>query len=145
MFIRPKIRNDKQGQGHFGAPRRNSKGPYEHQGIDYEADAGCDVFSHCSGVVTKIGRPYYFSKPKNAKQRKQNDLRYVQITDDYESVNHRFFYVEPSVGIGDPISKGDKIGTAQNLEDIYKNMDNHVHYEAKDKAGNVLDPNEFLI
>ena len=144
MFIRPEIRSDKQGDGHFGASRKNAKGSYKHQGIDFEAKAGCDIFSEFSGVVTKIGRPYYFPSPKNDKQRKQNDLRYVQITDDPNGLNHRFFYVEPSVGMGDQVAAGDKIGTAQNLKAIYKNMDNHVHQEVKDKYGNVLDPNDYL-
>ncbi len=144
MLIRPKIRSDKQGDGSFGSPRKNSKGSYKHQGIDFIAKPGDDVFSDFSGVVTKIGRPYYFANPKNQKQKKQNDLRYVQITDDEKGLNHRFFYVDPCIGIGDPISFGDKIGCAQNLEEIYKNMDNHVHQEIKDRHGNILDPNDYL-
>lgn len=143
MYIRPDIRNDKQGQGHFGAPRKNSRGSYEHQGIDFCAPFECPIYSHVDGVVTKIGRPYYYGTPKNKKERLKNELRYVQVTDDNE-IKHRFFYVEPSVSIGDVIPKGGCIGIAQNLEKIYKGMDNHIHLECKDKHNNILDPNEYL-
>lgn len=137
MFLRPEIRNDKQGQGHFGAKR----GSRTHKGIDFCAAIGAPIHSHVDGVVTKIGYPYA-QKFDTKKNKLKSALRYVEVTD-IEKRKHRFFYVDPCVGIGDPIKPGTCIGKCQDLESIYKGMLNHCHVECK-KGDDYLNPDQFL-
>ncbi|MCK4795572.1 MAG: M23 family metallopeptidase [Desulfobacteraceae bacterium] len=103
------------GDGYFGAPR----GTRTHNGIDYVCPAGSRVFSPCEGKVTKLGYPY------------SDDLsfRYVQIT--LGDRNHRVFYIEPTVQVGDFVAEGDAIGVAQDLEGRYEGITPHIHYEIK--------------
>ena len=138
MYTRPKVRNDSQGQGHYGAPRGSRK----HNGIDFELAPGEKVLSHIDGVVTKIGYPYK-QKFDTKKDSLKSALRYVQVTDASNDTHHRFFYVDPSVGMGDPIVVGSNLGICQNLEEIYMGMKNHCHYEVKVK-GEHVDPKPYL-
>jgi len=119
--------SDKWGAGHFGAPRGN----HTHHGIDYQCPAGSEVLSPCEGEVTKLGYAY------------PDDLsfRYVQITSDGK--DHRIFYVEPSVFIGDAISVDQVIGTAQDLTDRYPDITPHVHHEIK-VGDEYIDPEESI-
>ena len=129
MFIRPELRGkDKHGSGAYGA----SRGKRKHVGIDFAVDPETPVASHVDGVVTKLGYPY------------GDDLsfRYVQVTDKNQN-DHRFFYVEPSVGIGDPIEVGTFIGLSQKLGSRYKKITEHVHYEVK-RGKEYLDPRDFV-
>lgn len=126
------------GSGDFGAPRGNRK----HNGRDYKVNPGDDVYSHVSGVVTKIGFPYA-QTGKTKKDALKAALRYVEVTDSITRLKHRFFYIDSAVKIGDPISKGTLIGSCQNLLDIWPSMTNHVHYEVKDDGGNYIDPGQF--
>ena len=129
MFIIPKKRvSDCHGSGHFGA----SRGSRTHNGVDLCVDPETLVFSHIDGVVTKLGYPY------------SDDLsfRYVQVSD-IDNRQHRFFYVEPMVNIGDSIEVGYCLGDSQKLGDRYENITEHVHYEVK-LNGHYLDPNDFL-
>lgn len=118
------------GDGSFGA----SRGSRKHNGIDYSVEPGCCVFSHFDGVVTKLGYPY------------SDDLsyRYIEIT--HMSGNkHRFFYVEPTVQLGQIVHFGDSIGKAQDISAKYAHrgrMTNHVHYEVKTRTGEFLNPDE---
>ena len=129
LITKPKRRvADSYGQGHFGA----SRGSRTHKGIDFVCHPGTRVCAPSGGKVTKLGYPY------------GDDLsfRYVQITDD-DGYNHRLFYVQPSVQVGDFIVKGAVVGEVQSLDNRYKGITEHCHYEIKDKDGNVIDPDEF--
>lgn len=121
--ILPKRGTDDWGSGAFGA----SRGSRVHKGIDYECPAGAEVLSPVSGKVTKLGYPY------------ADDLsyRYVQISNTYD---HRLFYVEPSVEVGQWVNENTPIGICQNLQARYdKKMKNHVHYEVL-KGDTPIDP-----
>jgi murein DD-endopeptidase MepM/ murein hydrolase activator NlpD len=116
------------GAGWYGAPR----GARSHNGIDYAVEPGIEILSPVEGKVTKLGYPY------------ADDLsfRYVQVTDE-DGYQHRVFYVEPSVNVGQRVGTRTVIGTAQNIAGRYAfegRMTNHVHYEVKDPAGNFVDP-----
>lgn len=123
--ICPPRGTDQQGSGHYGAPRGSRK----HRGVDYACYPDSVVLSNVKGIVTKLGYPY------------ASDLsyRYVQITSLESGLSHRYFYVEPSVNIGDSIEIGDAIGASQELH--YPGIVQHVHYEIKDSEGNYIDPN----
>lgn len=120
---------DNYGSGAYGA----SRGDRTHQGIDFVAAPGMIALSTCDGIVSKLGYPYA----------NHLEYRYVQITTS-NNKDHRYFYVEPTVKVGESIKKGDPIGIVQDLSIIYPNgMTNHVHFEVKEK-GVYLDPRDYL-
>lgn len=128
--VRPKIRGlDNHGSGEFGAPR----GDHTHRGVDFALLPDSKIEAVSDGIVTKVGYPY------------ADDLhfRYVQITDDL-GLNARYFYVDPSVNVGDHIEQGDVIGTAQSLNSRYPGITPHIHFEVKDDRFVYLDPNVYL-
>ena len=127
LITKPKRRiADKYGQGHYGAPR----GSRTHKGIDFACMPGTRVCSPVGGKVTKLGICY----------RDDHKYRYVQVTDDH--ADHRLFYVQPCVEVGDLIVKGAVIGEVQNLGDRYPGITEHCHYEIK-QDGEYIDPDEF--
>lgn len=127
-LIPPKRRPDNFGSGHFNAPR----GDHFHNGEDLAAWVGSIVLSNIAGRVTKIGYPY------------GDDLsfRYVQVTSG-SGLDYRFFYVNPSVKVGDNIKVDDELGTVQDLNKRYDGITPHIHFEVK-KSGEYLDPNDYL-
>lgn len=117
---------DVHGCGHFGA----SRGSRTHMGIDLECNPGVDILSPIDGVVSKIGFPY--ADPN------KNFIRYVEITKaDYK---FRFFYVSPSVEVGDDIKVDDIIGESQCLGQFYPGITEHIHFEVKNPKGIRIDP-----
>ena len=128
LAILPKRGTDQWGSGELGAPRGNRK----HNGIDYACAPDTIVCSLTDGHVTKLGYPY------------GDDLsyRYVEVTD-FRGYQHRYFYVQPSVEVGERVERGDMVGKAQDIQERYDtNMKNHVHYEIKQDEV-YLDPEVF--
>ena len=119
LTIATKRGSDAWGSGEYGA----SRGSRRHNGIDYHTVAGTKICSMTEGKVTKLGYPY------------GDDLsyRYVEITDP-GGYRHRYFYVEPTVKMGETVQRTDVIGVAQDIKARYddnpeRSMKNHVHYE----------------
>lgn len=135
MFIEPPMRTtDPLGQGHYHA----SRGYRLHNGVDVACYPKSVIRAITGGLVSKIGRPYYIEQPKNSKDYLKNDLRYVEVTNG--NMVYRYFYVTPSVSVGDAIMQDQEIGEAQDLFAIYGDqMTNHIHVEIKD-GGNYIDP-----
>jgi murein DD-endopeptidase MepM/ murein hydrolase activator NlpD len=126
-----KVRNDRAGLGHFGAPR----GAKTHRGIDFECPEGTRIFSLTDGIVTKVGYAY------------QEDLsfRYVEIQAPGH-FKHRYFYCVLPKGLkkGSEVKVGDVIGIVQDIAGKWKGgMKNHCHYEIKDGPRSYIDPNEY--
>lgn len=121
--------SDSKGSGHFGAPR----GSRTHTGIDYAAWPGSYVHAKKPGKVTKLGYAY------------ADDLgwRYVEVTDE-NSNRVRYFYVKPSVAMGDSIQKGDIIGLVQDLTLRYRGITPHIHVEVKTPNNEYVNPEEYL-
>jgi murein DD-endopeptidase MepM/ murein hydrolase activator NlpD len=139
MFIKPPKRGvDALGSGAFGA----SRGSRTHKGEDFEVNAGEVIYGKYEGVVTKIGYPYS-QDSSTKKSRLKSDLRYVEITAQ-GGLRHRYFYVRPSLNVGDEVFFGTEIGKAADLKKIWWRMKNHIHYEVKTKDGTYLDPNHFV-
>lgn len=111
---------DCHGAGYFGAPR----GKRTHNGVDIICDAGEEVTAFEGGTVTKLGYPY---SPQDTKK---GHLRYVEVTDT-EGNRARYFYIKPSVSVGDRIRRDDVLGVAQGLAKIYKGITDHYHLEIK--------------
>lgn len=106
---------DKYGCGHYGASRAGRK----HKGIDFIYHHSEPVRAFKGGKVTKLGYPY------------ADDLsfRYVQISDN--GADMRYFYVCPTVRIGQKVKRGDIIGFAQAIELRYPGITPHIHFEVK--------------
>jgi hypothetical protein len=128
--ILPQRHNDAWGSGAFGA----SRGTRIHKGIDWCCYPDTVIQSHVTGTVTKLGYPY------------SDDMsfRYVEITD-ATKLRHRFFYVKPSVEVGDDISPGDQIGWSQDIAGRYSDpgkgpMTGHVHLEVLAPDGTPINP-----
>lgn len=119
---------DSHGSGAFGA----SRGSRKHNGIDFSAQPNSRVHSVCAGEVTKLGYPY------------SDDLgyRYIQITDT-DGYDVRYFYVRPLVVDGDHVGFDEAIGFVQDLDQRYKGITPHIHFEVK-KDGEFVDPEKYL-
>lgn len=126
---------DAQGSGHYGA----SRGKRKHKGIDFACYPETDIYPFCSGKVTKLGKPY-LDNPKTHDINEYERYDYVQITDEND-IDHRYFYVEPQVEVGDIVSTDTMIGISQELH--YQGITQHVHYEVKRK-GKYLNPEDFV-
>lgn len=132
MLIRAPIRgDDKHGSGAYGA----SRGSRKHNGVDIACYKGSEVLSINDGKVTKIGYPY---DPNDSKK---GHLRYVQVTSgDYY---FRYFYVHPTVSVGDRVMKDDMLGITQGLLDVYPGITDHFHFEVK-QGSEYINPMNFL-
>lgn len=128
-------RSDSMGDGSFGAPR----GTRTHNGIDYAVQPDSMVMTLVSGEVTKIGYPY------NPSDELKGHLRYVQITDS-KGNDVRYFYVLPSVKVGDKVKENDIIGVAQDLQKVYgTRMISHVHLEVKTTESAFANPETYFL
>ncbi len=126
----PKRGTDAWGSGEFGA----SRGSRTHNGIDYACYPETPVYSLTDGLVTKLGYPY------------GDDLSFRYVEVESKGLKHRYFYVEPSVKVGDVVNRLDLLGYAQDIAGRYdkpgKIMKNHVHYEIKE-GSKFLDPEVY--
>ena len=125
---------DAFGCGYFGA----SRGARKHTGIDLVTKEGQNVYSNITGYVNRYVIPYGSGIDANI-------LQGVEIigTGKFENYKLKILYVKPSVAVGFPVIKGTKIGTAQTLQNRYKGITEHIHYELY-KNGVVINPNELL-
>ncbi len=125
------------GDGAYGASRAGGK--RVHYGIDFNCYPRSTIYSTVEGVVTKLGSPYDFEPDDEI------IYRYVQITHLASDQDHRFFYVDPVVAIGDEIKVGDPIGISQDISARHPPpkgkapMTNHMHYEVKVGPGRTAD------
>lgn len=124
---------DKWGQGHFGA----SRGGRKHMGVDVCCEAGDLVKSYTPGTVTKIGYPYDPRIPG------KEDFRYVQVT--FDGNHFRYFYLTPTVFVGQRVLPGDCLGVAQDLTGLYPDITPHFHFEIIDPHGQHVDPKNLLV
>jgi len=130
------IRYDSEGQGQYRAPRikwnkqgnRINKGRRLHAGTDYICKPGQIIVSPISGKIKRIAYPY-------------KDKQYGGVVIEGDFFTIKMFYFEPSKElIGKKVSKGDQIGTAQDISKRYsKKMTPHIHLQV-DRA----DPNLFI-
>lgn len=126
MILPPIRASDAQGKGYYGA----SRGDRLHMGVDFAATPGDAVHAFLSGTVSKIGFPYA-DKPK---------FRYVEVRRSNSDLV-RYFYVEPTVAVGDLIKSGDMLGTCQELP--YEGITQHFHCEVKVR-GEYVEPIKYL-
>lgn len=101
----PTQRNDKWGQGHFGALR----GDKQHDGLDLVVTPGQPIFSMIDGSVEKYEQCY------------TGDVRWrgVQIANSLLRVE--LWYMEPrnTVAVGEWVTAGQMVGVAQDISTKY--------------------------
>lgn len=130
IAIIPPIRGrDAQGCGLFGASRDG--GARQHNGVDFVCAPGELVLAFKTGTVTKLGYPYA-DKP---------EFRYVELHCPADGTRHRYFYVAPSVKVGDKVDAGAAIGKGQKLP--YAGITQHYHFEVL-RDGQHVDPLRYL-
>ncbi len=104
---------DRHGSGAWGAPRGKGR---THKGVDYVMWPGSLFLSPIGGTVTKLGYAYEDAPGK---------WEYVELVKGPYRV--RFFYITPSVAVGQIVRKGDPIGVVEDLRLRYPGMTPHVH------------------
>ena len=125
---------DCHGSGAYLAPR----GDDVHHGVDPKAVKGEAVIALEGGTCTKIGLPYYSNEHPE-----KNYFRYIQVTVK-NGDRHRYFYCSSFPLVGDTVEKGDIIGWAQGIEDVYPGITPHIHFEIKKPDGSFIDPVPYL-
>jgi murein DD-endopeptidase MepM/ murein hydrolase activator NlpD len=123
---------DVHGSGAFGA----SRGSRTHKGIDLVCEEGFEVTSLTYGRVSKLGYPYPWAEED------KRHLRYVEV--DLDGNRFRYFYINPSVSVGDTIWPDTPLGVAQKLTDIYPGITPHIHFEIIDPSGQPVNPQDML-
>ena len=122
---------DPQGAGYYGAPR----GTKTHRGIDYACLPGTAICCHIYGTVTKLGKPYR-DNPDTPDINEYERYDYVEVTAP-NGDRHRYFYIDPSVEVGQAVSQGAILGRTQKLH--YRKITQHCHYEVI-KDGKYVNP-----
>ena len=118
---------DTHGGGFFHAPRGNHK----HQGIDIVIRGGEVVSALQEGEVTRIG--YCYNQQKN-KYKNRRHLRLIEITDNDHN-RWRYLYAAQLVNVGDIVERGQTIGAAQGLTEIFEGITDHYHFEIMPPGG----------
>lgn len=121
------VRNDSQGSGDFGATRHG----HTHQGVDFLAEPGQNVYSPIEGKITRINDPY-------------GDGQYKGVTVSNGSQEWKIFYVNPTVTVGREVRQGEKVAYVQDIQARYTpDMKNHIHVELRIN-GEVKNPLNFI-
>lgn len=124
----PSRRVDTYGSGQFGAAR----GGHKHQGLDISASPGTAIKAPISGIVTGESIPY------------ANDPRYRGVaitgTGPWAGYTAKIFYV--SGLFSGTVSAGQTVGYAQNLQNKYPGITNHVHLEVR-YNNKIVNPSEM--
>jgi murein DD-endopeptidase MepM/ murein hydrolase activator NlpD len=117
------IRSDFVGDGHFGARR----GKRIHAGIDLICVPGQPVFSPIAGTVSRFAYPYV------------GEPEWKGILIRGRKYDVKMFYLSPTIEKDDEVTRGQVIGTAQDISIKYPGCTPHVHLEVYVLAGRALD------
>ena len=103
-----------------------------HQGMDFEGEAGENVFAVMDGTVTKVVKDHVLGE------------NYVTITHS-GGVTSTYKYIDAKEGLkeGDTVKKGDVIGTIAEARGMEMNEGAHLHFEMA-VNGNSVDPDSYL-
>ena len=142
ILIQASVRgNDAHGSGAYLASRDGGKDV--HRGVDFACSEGNIVVSPLAGRVVKVG--YMYSDGIGAWNDIEDPFRYIDIIESKSEYRFRFGYVRPVHEVGDTIRRGAGIGFVQNIARRYIGITNHIHVEARDPEGKVVDPEQALM
>ena len=115
------IRNDKGGQGNYGASRRKTEGGriirYLHQGTDYQCTPGQDILAPCTGTIKAVSMPYSGS-------------HYSGVLLEGHRLTLQMWYFYPDMLlIGQQVKIGQVIGKAQDISKRYNGVTPHIHLQ----------------
>ena len=104
---------------------------YRHYAVDFTADAGAEVKSMAEGTVTQV-----------SKSKETGNIIVVDHADGLQSV---YRFVEPieGLGVGQKVSKGEKIGTVAEAYGVEKADGPHLHFELKSN-GKWINPTSII-
>jgi hypothetical protein len=126
----------------FGATNRPARSTNPHKGADFNYDLGPGgqkginltnpkLYSPVAGIVTNAG---------------QGTVGRIAVRDT-NGYSHEILHTHTrDVKVGDRVAEGQLIGTMGNTGVLNANVEDgpqHVHYQLKDAAGNVINPTEF--
>ena len=116
--IRRRIRkSDNWGSGYFGAPRGNRP----HLGIDLIYSPDEEIRAPFDLTINRVSYPYAASPYSG-----------IAFTTTINNINYdgRMWYMFPDlVSIGQSVKRGQVIGVAQQINEKYPGMINHVHLQ----------------
>lgn len=123
---------DPMGCGYYGA----SRGSRKHMGIDLVVSKGEAIYSPITGYVSRYPYPY------------SSDLSFTGIEiigeGEHQGLKVKIFYCTPTVLRNSKVTKGQKIATAQAINEKYgSSMRNHIHVEFY-KNGTRVNPEQYL-
>jgi murein DD-endopeptidase MepM/ murein hydrolase activator NlpD len=124
---------DKYGSGAFGASRDG--GSRWHLGIDLITVLDDPIYAPADSVVTMHGIAY-------ADDPRFRTIRLESV--DEPGLQFRLLYLVPEASIGTRVSRGDRIGSAQNIGLRYPEITNHCHFEMR-RQGVPVDPTKYLL
>ena len=128
---------DPTGHGYYGASRGNRK----HQGVDYLAAAGANVYAPITGFVAKIGQVYTHT----------TEFKYIEVINDEYRWWLMYVTADEHIIKGYRVSEGEYIGGVQDIATYWnKNkkpdqdkMLNHLHVQVW-KNGLPTDPEPII-
>lgn len=134
------MRNDSQGQGHYGASRKKTDKKtgktirYKHNGLDLIVTEGDTIIAPFDGKVVRYGYPYNDTK----------DYQLIVIENNDGTIKMKIMYVTPVRVVGESFSKGVILATAQKISSRYNAaMKDHIHIEVYDNDVR-KDPADYL-
>lgn len=142
ILIQASVRgNDVHGSGAYLASRDGGKDV--HRGVDFACSEGNIVVSPMAGKVVKVG--FMYADGIGAWNDRMDPFQYIDIVESKSGYRFRFGYVRPVHDVGDAIKRGSGIGFVQNIARRYPGITNHIHVEARDPAGKIVDPEQALM
>ena len=117
------IRNDSEGQGHYGASRKKTfRGKtihYTHKGTDYLATEGQEIVAPFDMLLERYSKP-------SIKFPRESGIKWST-----HQGNGKMFYFEPNlIHIGSIVPQGMVIGIAMDLKPYYgSKISNHIHFQ----------------
>ncbi len=119
-----KMRNDSQGDGHFGA----SRGRRRHNGLDIIVTPGSAVYCPIEGLMKRVAHPY------GGRRNKKWLGCAIEGTGLYRGYEVKIFYMDPFL-MGEYVYPNDIVGKAQAISKKYTSrMIDHLHVEVRYKG-----------
>lgn len=104
----------------------------EHEGLDFAADAGTQVYAAVDGKVTEVSTSDVL----------YNAVVSIQHANGVTTV-YKFINPNETLKVGDTVNRGDVIGTIATATGVENKEGDHLHFEIY-KNGTLADPDDYL-